>query len=149
MPEGIVDYDHNDAVNALAQGNVAMITEWSAFYSTLVDPKSSKIVDKLGVAPEPKGPDGRKPALGGFSLAVASQANDKQKAAAWLFIQWATGKEFGNQYVEAGGIMGRQSIYKDPDLLAKNPFIEQMFVSLQQAEREYSPRFSVASKLTS
>ncbi len=90
MPSGIVDYDHIEAVNALAQGKVAMITEWSAFYSTLVDPKSSKIVDDLGVAPEPKGPDGRKPALGGFSLAVAKQANDNQKAASWLFIQWAT-----------------------------------------------------------
>jgi multiple sugar transport system substrate-binding protein len=148
MPQGIVDYDHNDAVNALAQGNVAMITEWSAFYSTLVDPKSSKIVDKLGVAPEPKGPDGRKPALGGFSLAVASQASDKQKAAAWLFIQWATGKEIGKQYVEAGGISGRQSTYKDPALLAKYPFIQPMLDSWQQGVPEYRPRFSEWSKLT-
>jgi multiple sugar transport system substrate-binding protein len=31
MPPGIVDYDHNEAVNALAQGKVAMITERSAF----------------------------------------------------------------------------------------------------------------------
>src|SRR3954470_12331208 len=30
IPRGIVDYDHSEAVNALAQGNVAMITEWSA-----------------------------------------------------------------------------------------------------------------------
>src|SRR5256886_8922863 len=29
MPPGIVSYDHNEAVNALAQGQVAMITEWS------------------------------------------------------------------------------------------------------------------------
>lgn len=32
MPEGIVAYDHSEAVNALAQGDVAMLTEWSAFY---------------------------------------------------------------------------------------------------------------------
>ncbi|MGV7246343.1 CoA transferase, partial [Caballeronia sp. M23-90] len=38
MPPGIVDYDHAEAVNALAQGQVAMITEWSAFYPTLTDP---------------------------------------------------------------------------------------------------------------
>jgi hypothetical protein len=44
---GIVDFDHIEAVNALAKGQVAMITEWSAFYSTLVDPKSSKIVGDL------------------------------------------------------------------------------------------------------
>ena len=33
MPPGIVDYDHAEAVNALAQDQVAMITEWSAFYA--------------------------------------------------------------------------------------------------------------------
>ncbi len=47
MPPGIVDFDHSEAVNALAQGQVAMITEWSAFYSTLVDPKTSKIVNSI------------------------------------------------------------------------------------------------------
>src|SRR5258708_19485223 len=111
MPSGIVDYDHIEAVNALAQGKVAMITEWSAFYSTLVDQKSSKIVDNLGVAPEPKGPDGRKRALGGFSLAVASQANDKQKAAAWLFIQRAPSTQTTNQSTQPSVIHGPHSHY--------------------------------------
>jgi multiple sugar transport system substrate-binding protein len=142
MPSGIVDYDHIEAVNALAQGKVAMITEWSAFYSTLVDPKSSKIVDDLGVAPEPKGPDGRKPALGGFSLAVAKQANDNQKAASWLFIQWATGKETAKEYVENGGVSGRQSTYKDPEIVKKYPFVEPMVESWQKGVPEFRPRFA-------
>src|ERR1700737_4887195 len=147
MPQGIVDYDHNDAVNALAQGNVAMITEWSAFYSTLVDPKSSKIVDKLGVAPEPKGPDGRKPALGGFSLAVASQANDEQKAASWLFIQWATSKEKAKEYVENGGVSGRQSTY-DAEITKKYPFAGPMVESWQKGVPEFRPRFAEWPQLT-
>ena len=142
MQPGIVDFDHNEAVNALAQGQVAMITEWSAFYSTLADPKSSKIVDQLGVAPEPKGPDGRKPALGGFSLAVARQANDKQQAAAWLFIQWATSKQTAKEYVEKGGVSGRQSTYKDPDLVKRYPFVPAMVESWQQGVPEFRPRFA-------
>jgi multiple sugar transport system substrate-binding protein len=142
MPPGIVDFDHNEAVNALAQGQVAMITEWSAFYSTLADPKSSKIVDQLGIAPEPKGPEGRKPALGGFSLAVARQGNDKQQAAAWLFIQWATGKETAKEYVEKGGVSGRQSVYKDPELVQKYRFIPPMVESWQQGVPEFRPRFA-------
>jgi multiple sugar transport system substrate-binding protein len=142
MPPGIVDFDHNEAVNALAQGQVAMITEWSAFYSTLADPKSSKIVNQLGVAPEPKGPAGRKPALGGFSLAVARQGNDKQQAAAWLFIQWATSKETAKEYVEKGGVSGRQSTYQDPELVAKYPFVPAMVESWQQGVPEFRPRFA-------
>jgi multiple sugar transport system substrate-binding protein len=142
MPPGIVDYDHNEAVNALAQGQVAMITEWSAFYSTLTDPKSSKLGDNLGVAPEPKGPDGRKPALGGFSLAVTNQAGDKEKAAAWLFIQWVTSKAKAKEYVEAGGVSGRQSVYKDEALAAKYPFIKPMVESWQQGVPQFRPRFA-------
>jgi multiple sugar transport system substrate-binding protein len=141
MPPGIVDYDHSEAVNALAQGKVGMITEWSAFYSTLADPKSSKIVSDLGIAPEPKGPAGRKPALGGFSLAVTNQADDKHKAAAWLFIQWATSKDTAKEYVENGGVSGRQSVY-DAALKQKYPFIEPMVESWQQGVPEFRPRFA-------
>ena len=142
MPPGIVDFDHSEAVNALAQGQVAMITEWSAFYQTLVDPKTSKIVDSLGIAPEPKGPDGRKPALGGFSLAVTTQVDDKKKGAAWLFIQWLTSKAKAKEYVENGGVSGRQSTYQDKDLVAKYPFIPPMVESWQQGVPEYRPRFA-------
>ena len=142
MPPGIVDFDHSEAVNALAQGQVAMITEWSAFYQTLVDPKTSKIVNSLGIAPEPKGPDGRKPALGGFSLAVTTQVDDKKKGAAWLFIQWLTSKAKAKEYVENGGVSGRQSTYQDKDLVAKYPFIPPMVESWQQGVPEYRPRFA-------
>ena len=90
MPDGIVAYDHAETVNALAQGDVAMITEWSAFYSTLASPETSTLGDCLAIAPEPKGPAGRKPALGGFSLAVATQADEAERAAGWLFIQFMT-----------------------------------------------------------
>ena len=54
MPPGIVDFDHSEAVNALAQGQVAMICEWSAFYKTLTEP-TSKVKDSLGIAPNPRG----------------------------------------------------------------------------------------------
>eukprot|EP01037_Dinobryon_pediforme_P032986 gene32986-38228_t len=41
MPPGVVSFDHSEAVNAFAQGQVSMITEWSAFYGTVTDPKTS------------------------------------------------------------------------------------------------------------
>ena len=109
MPPGIVDYDHAEAVNALAQGNVAMISEWSAFYSTLSDPSKSRITVCLAVATEPAGPAGLKPALGGFSLGVNAQSSDEKKAAAWLFIQWVTSEEMAKPYIEAGGVSGTVS----------------------------------------
>jgi len=142
MPQGIVDYDHAEAVNALAQGNVAMITEWSAFYSTLTDPAKSKITDCLGVAAEPKGPAGLKPALGGFSLAVSSQSSKSKQAAAWLLIQWLTSKEEAKPYVEAGGVSGRMSVYQDADIRKRFPFVEPMEVSWQNGVPDFRPRFA-------
>ena len=141
MPPGVVSYDHAEAVNALAQGQVAMITEWSAFYSTLTDPATSKIVDCLAVAPEPEGPAGRLPALGGFSLAVASQASEEEQKASWLFIQWATSEEIARAYVEAGGVSGRTSIYEEADIKEKYQFVEPMVASWQAGVPEFRPRF--------
>jgi multiple sugar transport system substrate-binding protein len=141
MPPGVVSYDHSEAVNALAQGEVSMITEWSAFYGTLTDPKTSKIGDCLAVAPEPAGPAGRFPALGGFSYAVASQAGAAQQKASWIFIQWATSEDIARAYVEAGGVSGRTSIYEQEDIKSKYKFVEPMVASWQTGVPEFRPRF--------
>jgi multiple sugar transport system substrate-binding protein len=142
MPEGIVAYDHAETVNALAQGDVAFITEWSAFYSTLANPETSTLGDCLAVAPEPKGPAGRKPALGGFSLAVASQADEAEKAAGWLFIQWVTSKANAGKYLELGGVPARQSAYADPALAETYKFIPALVESWQEGVPEFRPRFA-------
>jgi multiple sugar transport system substrate-binding protein len=141
MPPGYVSFDHSDSVNALAQGRVSMITEWSAFYGTLTDPATSKLGDCLGVAPEPAGPAGRLPALGGFSLAVAAQATEAQQKAGWIFIQWATSEAIARAYVEAGGVSGRMSIYQQPDIRAKYKFVDPMVASWQKGVPEFRPRF--------
>jgi multiple sugar transport system substrate-binding protein len=142
MPQGIVAYDHAETVNALAQGDVAMITEWSAFYSTLASPDTSRIVDCLAVAPEPKGPAGRKPALGGFSLAVTSQADENERAAAWLFIQWVTSKANAPRYLELGGVPARQSAYADPAVAERFRFVPALVESWKEGVPEFRPRFA-------
>ena len=141
MPPGIVSFDHAEAVNAFAQGQVAMITEWSAFYSTLTDPATSKLGDCLAVAPEPAGPAGRLPALGGFSLAVATQAPEDVQKAAWIFIQWATSEAIAKPYVDAGGVSGRMAVYEDPQVKATYKFVEPMVASWQKGVPEFRPRF--------
>lgn len=148
MPEGIVAYDHAEAVNALAQGDVAFITEWSSFYSTLADANTSKLGDCLAVAPEPEGPAGRKPALGGFSLAVASQADEAEQAAAWLFIQWVTSKAKTAQTLELGGVPARQSAYADPALAEKFKFVPALVESWKNGVPEFRPRFAEWPEVT-
>lgn len=148
MPEGIVAYDHAEAVNALAQGDIALLTEWSAFYSTLKNPETSKVADCLKIAPEPKGPAGRKPALGGFSMAVASQADDNEQAAAWLFIQWVTSKQNALTYLEEGGVPARQSVYELDGVAEKYDFVPALVESWQDGVPEFRPRFAEWPEIT-
>jgi len=148
MPEGIVAYDHSEAVNALAQGDVAMITEWSAFYSTLASPDTSKLGDCLAIAPEPKGPAGRKPALGGFSLAVATQADEAEQAAGYLFIQWVTSKANAERYVREGGVSARQSVYTIPGIADEFKFVPALVESWQEGVPEFRPRFAEWPEIT-
>ncbi|SIO33504.1 carbohydrate ABC transporter substrate-binding protein, CUT1 family [Rhodovulum sp. ES.010] len=148
MPEGIVSYDHAETVNALAQGDVAFITEWSAFYATLTNPETSQIVDCLGIAPEPMGPAGRKPALGGFSLAVASQADADEQAAAWLFIQWITSKANAEEYLRKGGVPARQSVYEIDGIAEEYDFVPALVESWQDGVPEFRPRFAEWPEIT-
>ena len=78
MPPGIVDYDHAEAVNALAQGNMAMITEWSAFFRRcpILPSRGSRTVWR---SRRNRWSGWLKPALGGFSLGVNAQSSDAKR----------------------------------------------------------------------
>ncbi len=143
QPDGVVERDHEETVQLLAQGQVATITEWSSFYYTLSDPASSTITDSLGIAVEPAGVAGPAPALGGFSLGINSQIEEEKQKAAYLFIQWITGESTARSYIKNGGVSGRTSPYQDPELQAQYPY----FTPLTQSWSEYGnavfrPRFA-------
>lgn len=142
MPPNVVNMEHEDVIQALAEGRVAMITEWTGWYKWLTSPDTSKISDCLGVTVEPAGPAGRKPALGGFSLGISSRSSSEKQAAAWLFIQWITSKEKARAYIEAGGIPGRRSAFADDALKKQFPYFEPLVISWDKyGNAIYRPRF--------
>lgn len=143
MPAGIVDWDHEQAVTALAGGRVAVITEWSPNYAILADPATSTIAADLGVAIEPAGADGRPhPALGGFSLGINAAAPLQQRQAAWLLIQWLTSEAKAEDYIRSGGVSGRQSAYRDAELRRSYPYFGPLVESwAAHSNPYYRPRF--------
>lgn len=130
MPQGIVSDDHSQVVQMLAQKRVGMITEWSAFYSTL---KQSPVGSELGIAPEPKGPDGAYAAFGGFAYMVSAQVSKKQQNAAWLFIQWLTSKEMARPLIKHGAVVARKSADTDPKVQAANPYLKPMVTTWEHS----------------
>ena len=142
MPPDIVEWDHDETVQGLAQGRVAVINEWSAFYETLSNPETSTISADLGIGIEPEGPGGRQPALGGFSLAVNSQSPEEKQAAAWLFIQWVTSEAKAQEYIEKGGVSGRTSPYEVPELQEKYAYFAPLVESWNNyGNPVFRPRF--------
>jgi multiple sugar transport system substrate-binding protein len=142
MPPDVADWEHEPVVQALADGRVAMITEWSGWYKWLADPKTSKISGCLAVAVEPAGPAGHKPALGGFSLGINARSSPERQAAAWLFLQWITSKQKARDFILAGGVPGRRSAYRDASLKQRFPYFDPLVVSWERyGNAIYRPRF--------
>lgn len=123
MPEGIVSDNHSAVVQALIQGDAAMITEWSSFYTTI---KQSDIGDKIGVTVEPKGPKGRIAAFGGFAYMVSSQVPEDRRNASYLFVQWLTSKRMARPLIKHGAVSARVSAVTDPQVQAENPNFKPM-----------------------
>lgn len=146
MPSGIVSDDHSQVVEMLSQKQVAMITEWSAFYPTL---STGPVASDLGIAPEPKGPDGAYAAFGGFAYMISSQVSKEKQDAGWLFVQWLTSKEMAMPLIENGAVVARQSADKDPAAQAKFPNLKPMVETWETAtvpdwrpQLQCYPRFS-------
>lgn len=146
MPPGIVSDDHSQVVEMLAQQKVAMITEWSAFYPTLA---ASPVGPHLGIALEPKGPDGRSSAFGGFAYMVSSQVPTKRQDASWLFIQWLTSKAMAKPLIEHGAVVARQGADTDPSVQQKFPYLKPMVETWENStvpdwrpQLQCYPRFS-------
>ena len=76
------------------QGTLGSYIDTHSSAAVLADPAKSKVVGKVGFARWPKGPSGRRvTSIWNWSFPINASVSDKEKAAAWLFIQWAGSKE--------------------------------------------------------
>ncbi len=140
MPPGIVSDDHAQVVQLMAQGKVAMVTEWSSFYTTLDDPKTSKIRSCLAVANEPAGPAAADPAFGGFAYMVSSQSPKNKQEATYLFVQWLTSKAIAPQLIDKGAVVARRGSDTDPAMMKKYPYLKPMVAEWAHSNYDWRPR---------
>jgi multiple sugar transport system substrate-binding protein len=147
-PPGAVNYHWYECVSLFVQGKAAMYTDVNSRLFQFEDPAKSQVVGKVGYALFPAGPAGRKPTMEAISMAVSSKS--KKKEAAYLFLQWAAGKDVALKLLVKGVPVPRASAWKESRFLAEQKhadWVEASLKSLEIASTEWNPPVVAVSEV--
>ncbi|MBI1880604.1 MAG: sugar ABC transporter substrate-binding protein [Chloroflexi bacterium] len=132
-PPGVSSYGLTELSDAMATGKLGMVTLWAVVSGRWWVPDLSKVSDKIGVTLIPGLPEHRgKSTRGGWGMGIPKDI--KNKEAAWEVIQWYSSKEIDKYRVMNYGLSPvRNSTIKDPEVVAKFPFMPTLGELLQTA----------------
>ena len=103
-PPGLSNAFFQELNDAFISGQVAMITNYFAFFPALVNPSINKnFADKVGFFSTPTGPAGQFASLGGQGVSISSYISDDRKEASKAFIEWFAKKETQEKWAKLGG----------------------------------------------
>jgi multiple sugar transport system substrate-binding protein len=139
-PPGSVGFNWYESQNTFAQGHAAMWLDASGFAQPLEDATVSKVVGKVGYGVTPPGPVAHYSGLTADGLSIPTAC--PRKGAAWLYIQWACGKDMmTRQLVTGAGAPPRASAFvrakAAPKTALPQEWIETMRVSATIARPDY------------
>lgn len=111
-PPGALNHTFTQVIELLGQGRIAMTHESSNEFANIM--RFPGRAQDLGVRVLPPSRETglSKPIVIGWGLAIS--AHSRQKEAAWLFLQWATGTETQTRLVQAGVAPPRASVFQGP-----------------------------------
>lgn len=125
-PPGVIGFNWNESQTTFSQGRAAMWWDGLGFAAPLIDPQKSKVASQVGFAPPPAGPKGQWSVA--FLDALGIPKASKNKQAAWMFTQWATGKPILNEFLRTGsGVPPRMSCYERADIVEGSKFPKEFF----------------------
>lgn len=125
-PPGTIGFNWNECQTTFMQGRAAMWLDGIGFATPLEDPKSSKIVGKVGYGITPPGPKAHHSAIFCDGMGI-SQAS-KKKGAAWYYVQFMTNKKHQLAMLKAGaGSPARMSPFNDPEGTKSSTFAKDYF----------------------
>lgn len=130
-PPDVATYGPEASISAFMAGKATMWLDTTTWTTWIVDPTRSKVADKVGFAPPPKGPAGWYGALAGWNYSIPTTS--KNKEAAWAFIVWMIGKPNAARYIRLGGPSLRISSYQNPELMAEYPYFPVQLESFKAA----------------
>jgi len=146
IPSAAITYQEEQGRIAFEQGKLLFLRNWPYVYKLAATEGSSTVKDTFGVAPLPgvSGPGAS--TLGGHSEAIGAYSRYKATALDFLkFIQEDPQQRF---FMEQGSLAPVvASIYTDPALVAKYPYLPTLLTSVSHAvPRPVTPFYPAVTK---
>jgi multiple sugar transport system substrate-binding protein len=138
-PPDMGRYGWQEASNLFTAGRAAMYLEGSSIFPILEQP-SSPVAGKVGYALFPSGPGGAGTTIASRSLAIARRSANPH--AAWLFLQWATGKDMSRWALGFEILVPRESTWSDRSARSDIPaeLRETFLAAGRTGQTQYVPR---------
>lgn len=132
-PEGVLNYAEEEARGAFQSGNAVFMRNWPYAWA-LSQGGDSPVKGKVGVTALPKGGPGGKNTgtLGGWNWAV-NKYTKNQKQAVDLAMYMSSPAEQKRAALEISINPTIPSLYKDPELLQKNPIVAELLPTFENA----------------
>ncbi|MDP2573582.1 extracellular solute-binding protein [Vibrio penaeicida] len=118
-PKDSLSYEYAEANAAFGAGQAATMLQWNAAAGDLTDAsKNPAIAGKVGIAPPPKGPNGRFTHVHGLGFGLNKASTNKPGAL--KFLNWLATAEAAKAYALAGGNPALKENVVD-DIVAQRP----------------------------
>ena len=146
IPKDALGWKEDLSLQDFESGNALFLRNWPYADSLLNTDATSKVKGKFALAPLP-GPNGTGAStLGGHNLAIS--AFSKHKKTALAFIQFMESTEIQKFLIEKASLAPIiSSLYTDPSLVAKFPYLPVLLKSIQSAvPRPVTPFYPAVSE---
>jgi multiple sugar transport system substrate-binding protein len=131
IPKEALGFQETESLNAFEAGQLMFMRNWP-YADAILAGKGSKVIGKFGIAPLP-GPTGHgASSLGGHSVAISTYS--KYKATDLDFVKFLESNEVQTDNLTVGTLAPvLTSLYTDPALVAKFPYLPTLLKSIQTA----------------
>ncbi|MFE1594291.1 ABC transporter substrate-binding protein [Nocardia sp. NPDC058705] len=144
IPKEAITFKEGESASAFEEGKLLFLRNWPYLYAQ-ASADGSAVEDKFGVAPLPGNTGVGASTLGGYNAAIS--AFSKNKATAADFVRYLISEE-AQQIIASGSLPSvRTSLYDDPALIAKMPYLPTLKESIASAvPRPVTPFYPLVSK---
>ena len=147
-PRGVLTYQEPESLDLFIQGRAVFHRNWPYAWAVSNNPEKSRIAGKVGIAVLPHFRGGKSySTLGGWQVGIS--AYTKVPEAAWRFAKYLASEKVQKLIaLMAGKAPTRKGLYKDKEILEKNPHFRKMKdVFLNAYPRPRSPLYPALSEV--